>query len=304
MNEHRKHAYLIMAHNKPEHLKILLQLIDDKRNDIYIHWDKKSPELDKDWLLSNIKNSNVFFTQRMSVTWAGYSQLECQMMLWEDSHSKSEYGYYHLLSGIDLPIKTQDEIHQFFVDNAGTEYVHLAEHEEAFVDRLKYYYFFQEIYGRNHRSIYPGGLFVADIILLSLQKLFKVNRLKDEPFRIYKGANWCSITHELVSYILSNRGWIEKRCKLSRYSDEVALQTLVFNSHFSEKVYTNYNETPEDMGLRKIDWIRGQPYTYTLEDFDMLMDTNCLFARKFDIEESPEIVKKIEATISERQKDK
>ena len=36
----KKHAYLIMAHNNPYILKKLLNLIDDKRNDIYLHIDK------------------------------------------------------------------------------------------------------------------------------------------------------------------------------------------------------------------------------------------------------------------------
>ena len=37
-----KHAYLIMAHSDWNMLNTLLELIDDKRNDIYIHIDKKS----------------------------------------------------------------------------------------------------------------------------------------------------------------------------------------------------------------------------------------------------------------------
>lgn len=36
-----KHAYLIIAHHEFEILKKLVQAIDDERNDIYIHFDKK-----------------------------------------------------------------------------------------------------------------------------------------------------------------------------------------------------------------------------------------------------------------------
>lgn len=36
-----KHAYLIMAHNRPEMLKRLVDALDDERNDIFIHFDKK-----------------------------------------------------------------------------------------------------------------------------------------------------------------------------------------------------------------------------------------------------------------------
>lgn len=37
-----KHAYCIIAHNNLEQLQRLLLLLDDPRNDIYIHIDKKS----------------------------------------------------------------------------------------------------------------------------------------------------------------------------------------------------------------------------------------------------------------------
>lgn len=37
-----KHAYLIMAHKDPEQLKLLISLLDDPRNDIFVHCDKKS----------------------------------------------------------------------------------------------------------------------------------------------------------------------------------------------------------------------------------------------------------------------
>ena len=36
-----KHAYLIMAHHEFEVLGKLVQAIDDKRNDIFIHFDAK-----------------------------------------------------------------------------------------------------------------------------------------------------------------------------------------------------------------------------------------------------------------------
>ncbi|UVV53809.1 hypothetical protein NXY15_04150 [Bacteroides thetaiotaomicron] len=40
-----KHAYLIIAHNEFEILKRLIQALDDERNDIYIHFDRKAESL-------------------------------------------------------------------------------------------------------------------------------------------------------------------------------------------------------------------------------------------------------------------
>lgn len=36
----KRHAYCIIVHNNPDQLNILVDLIDDERNDIYIHVDK------------------------------------------------------------------------------------------------------------------------------------------------------------------------------------------------------------------------------------------------------------------------
>ena len=40
----KKHAYLIIAHTQPELLKILLKMLDDERNDIYLHIDSKAKD--------------------------------------------------------------------------------------------------------------------------------------------------------------------------------------------------------------------------------------------------------------------
>lgn len=40
-----KHAYLIIAHNEPNILKTLLLMLDDERNDVYLHVDARAVEL-------------------------------------------------------------------------------------------------------------------------------------------------------------------------------------------------------------------------------------------------------------------
>ncbi len=38
--DYLRHAYLILAHNEPKILQTLVEMIDDERDDIYIHIDK------------------------------------------------------------------------------------------------------------------------------------------------------------------------------------------------------------------------------------------------------------------------
>lgn len=54
-----KHAYLIMAHHEFEVLGKLVQALDDERNDIYIHFDKKV----KNYPLLKTKYTNLYILQ-------------------------------------------------------------------------------------------------------------------------------------------------------------------------------------------------------------------------------------------------
>lgn len=62
--------------------------------------------------------------------------------------------------------------------------------------------------------------------------------------------------------------------------DEIFLQSYVYNS---DKYKNNlYNDKDEDLGcMRKIDWLRGQLYVWQLKDYEELVTSPYLFARKF-----------------------
>ena len=49
-----KHAFLVMAHKDDEVLHTLMRILDDERNDIFIHMDAKKGGWDEHrcWLLS------------------------------------------------------------------------------------------------------------------------------------------------------------------------------------------------------------------------------------------------------------
>lgn len=57
-----------------------------------------------------------------------FSQIECEYRLLERA-TPQKYMYYHMMSGVDLPLKTQGEIHQFFDENYGTEYIQFESSE-------------------------------------------------------------------------------------------------------------------------------------------------------------------------------
>lgn len=289
-----KHAYLIIAHNQFYILEKLLLLLDDKRNDIYIHIDKKVKDFDFAYFSKLLTNANVTFIDRMSVNWGGYSLIKCEMNLLKTA-LKAGYQYYHLISGVDMPLKSQDEIHCFFDNHEGKEFIHFASQtkENEYRERCRYYYLLQEYYKKNVMiKILQKGL-------LCVQKLIRLDRVTKYQETVCMGANWFSISHELAKYLVEHENEIRKRYRFTACCDEVFVQTFVMNSKFKENVYLGIGEAGYESCLRYIDWKRGNPYVFRLEDYKDLMESEYLFARKFDVNIDKKIVDKIYRTLKD-----
>ena len=98
-----KHAYLVMAHHQFPLLQTTLRLLDDPRNDFFIHIDKKAGAVDFEEIRRAAPHSRVTFIERLSVHWGGYSQIRCELALLQAATQAGQYAYYHLISGVDLP---------------------------------------------------------------------------------------------------------------------------------------------------------------------------------------------------------
>lgn len=287
-----KQAILIMYHDDYDLLLKLLKLIDYKYIDIYIHVDKKVKDFDFLEIKKIVKASKVYFTKRLDVRWATYGQIECELELLKKA-SNNNYQYYHLISGVDLPIRKIDDIYNFF-KNQTQEFVGFSPLEtisELEISRIKYYHLFNNNYRSPNRikrkisSIFYHGL-------LKFQKEIKINRLRKQSLIIRKGCNWFSITNDLVKYVLSKENLIKKVFKYSHCADELFLQTLVYNSRFKDKVYCDGGNDCQG-AMRLIDWQRGTPYTFKEEDFELIKNSKMMFARKFSSRHI-EIIEKME----------
>lgn len=279
----KKHAYMIMCHNNFELLKKLLILLDDERNDIYIHVDKKAKDFDYKSIHFCVKKATLTQIKRINVNWGGYSQIKVELLLLEEA-VKKEHSYYHLLSGADLPLKTQNEIHDFFEKNAGNEFVaidRVSEFPGVFYDRIGQYHLLQDYIGRTQG--YGSALLeYFERVALKIQSFLHIKRKNLKYKKIYKGSNWFSITHKLAIHLLSREAEIKENFGLGLCADELFLQTIIMNSSFKENLVNDC--------LRYTDWERGTPYIFMMEDFESLLSCNKLFARKFDYTFAPEIV--------------
>lgn len=288
-----------MAYNQFYILEKLLQLIDDERNDIFIHIDKKVKDFNFNYFRNLVKKSNIFYINRYDIRWADISQTIGILSLLKESRKNGPYRYYHLLSGTDLPLKTQNEIHKFF-NNNNKEYIHFCTFENRINNMYKYnvYWFFTK-YLRG--GIKSKCLKALNKLSRCLQRMIlHIDRCKKDKLDIKVGANWFSITDELASYLLDNNEWILYRYKNTMCSDESFIQTLAYNSSmFRKRLSRNGKEDDNYLAcMRYIDWKRGNPYVWTMSDFKELMQSEYLFARKFDIDKDKIIVDKIYDTLN------
>ena len=78
----QKHAYMIIAHNEFDLLEILVRLLDDPRNDIYIHIDAKVKDFDFKSFQALTQYSRLRFTpRRISATWGDFSLVNTELLL-------------------------------------------------------------------------------------------------------------------------------------------------------------------------------------------------------------------------------
>ena len=140
----KRHAYLILAHKNFTQLRKLVELLDDSRNDIFIHVDAKAKFDKEEWKGSCRHSSLSFIEPRIHVNWGGVSIMRVELALLKAATEAGHYDYYHLLSGMDLPIKDQDTIHAFFDAHEGTEFMNYWKFKKSTFSRFHYYTIFPE----------------------------------------------------------------------------------------------------------------------------------------------------------------
>ncbi|MBP1617329.1 MAG: glycosyltransferase [Bacteroidetes bacterium] len=286
-----KHAYLIIAHHEFEVLQKLIYALDDERNDIYVHIDtkvQKMPEL--------TAHSSLLFVlnDRIDVRWGDISQIKCEYKLFENASMQGVYAYYHLISGVHLPLYSQDYIHDFFNKSFDTNcqlLSPLAESEAEVNDKLRRYNLFMRSYQHENpifRKLYQKMWWAA----ILYQNRFRI--LRNRPQKFIKASNWVSLTGDAVEYLLSIKKEVVRKYRFTRCADEFFVPSELANSAKKKK----WNLCFESR-LLKHEITLANAGVFTLSDFENLMDSECLFARKFS-GENMDLVEKIVAMLPSR----
>lgn len=266
-----RHAYLIMAHGEPELLATLLRRLDDSRNDVFVHIDRKADFEKVDY---SPRYSQIFYiSDRIDAAWGDFSLVEIEFALIKEALTRGVYSYLHLVSGVDLPVKSQDTIQEECRRLNGKEFIGFA--QNVSIDELQWRSQHKFLFSRKFQS---RSLFIRGVrsIYTKLQSLIGYHRSK---LGIKKGAQWWSITSDFAKYILQREDYIRKNFKSTYCPDELVFQTICWNSPFKDNIYRIDDEFK---GCRRyIPWNNGFLRPFESLDFEEMEASDFWFARKF-----------------------
>lgn len=262
-----KQAYLIIAHHEFEILQRLISILDSDNNIIFVHIDAKVKKLPH--LFTNKSILHVL-DQRIDVRWGHVSQIECELLLFESALKHGPFYYYHIISGVHLPIRPMKQINEFYERYSGYEIMHILEKCKG-RNNIKLGRFNIGIKNFKHKQSWVQRLVQLNwVILIKFQKIFGIFNNPNADY--VKSENWLSLTQDAVSYIVNHKNTIIKKYFYTLCGDEYFIATELTNANF--KIF-NSNKL-----LYQV-WNGESPTILTMDDYNQIINSDCLFARKF-----------------------
>lgn len=284
-----RHAYMIQAHTDQRQLAQLLRALDDERNDILVHLDKRCQDFGpQDFSCQRAQLR--FIEERVAVYWGDHSQLEAEFRLFAAARALGTHRIYHLLSGADMPLKSQDYIHDFIAAHPDTDFVGLwldpaARHDARY--KVARYHFGMKW----EKSLRQPQLSIALAKLRHLLAELLLQLRGPRPFigEPVKGSQWMSLSQKTLDFILSQQKQLLKRYRHMRCPDELFIASLLYNSpEHRARIYDAAHRTGD---LRYMLWSEesSSPRTLGIEQLEDLLASPMLFARKFSSDTAPEL---------------
>lgn len=276
-------AHLVITYTNPLQTERMIRRMQHPGFDFYIHVDKKI-DINSHAFLEKIPNVYLI-KDRVNVIWAGYNTVEATLRsVKEIFRSGKHYDYIHLMSGQDYPIKSPDEIHDFFSANKGKEFMEFAHFDqwaEESYPRIREYHL------TNFR--FPGRYYFQ----WAMNKFLPV-RKAPLSMEFYGSSMFWALTGDCLKYIVE---LLEKNAKLRRFmqftwgSDEFIFQTLVLNSAFKKNVIND--------NLLFLDREKGaaHPNILTFNHLQRMVQSSKFFARKFDLSKDSIVMDKLDQFI-------
>ncbi|MBN1427325.1 MAG: glycosyl transferase family 14 [Anaerolineae bacterium] len=296
-------VYFVMAHKNAEQVIRLINRLDDEDVHFFIHVDLKANDVYQAVCAALADRPNCQFVKRIRAAWATFDLVRIPLICIKAlCDSGLSYDFAVKLSAQDYPLTSNAVIKQTLSGYTGKQLIkHAPLPIDAWVDggwrRVRRYYF---TFG-SKLVVYPPYKFESSIekMVARLLSLFLLSERKiPHGYQVYGGEAWWCLTQPCIDYVnqfvTTPKGRdILRAFHFTRNTAELFMHTVVMNSPFKDTV-VNRN-------LHYIDWPTDQhnPEILDKTDFDKLIESGQLFARKFDVSIDSEILDMLDEHIKQ-----
>jgi hypothetical protein len=308
-----KIAYLILAHQYPEQLVRIVESRNTENTTFFIHINKKIENKIYNQFVKGLSHlPNVHFIKNRQVIYMfdfGHTQASLEGIK-EVIESKVDFDYLILGTGQDYSIKSNRSIENFFQENEGKIFLDYMENlvltdglwPNRGADNINYWH----VRLWKFRFVFPGPLNMSShnrycnsekpwykilsFLWDGVVPLFPIKRKFPEGFIPYRGSSYWCFPRDCVEYIYNflntpkGKGYVNY-FKYVDGPDEMFFQTLLLSSPLKDRVVND--------NLFFIDWENPnptRPRVFEACDFERLVNSPKLFARKFNITRDSEIL--------------
>lgn len=280
-----RQAILITAYHDSAQLQRLIDYFDSDF-EIFIHVDRHS-NLN---LNGHILASNVHIYSRYSTPWGSVNHLNAILLLICEAARHQNLDYFHLVTGNDYPIPPLSVFKNFCETHRNENYLEFfplprtAWDGEGGMERINYYWLQHWLQPTRNSVGYQ-----LTTMLIKIQRKIGLKR----PFNyfnnhLYGGGTYWSISRAMINHTieyLDGHPDYLRRFHMTKIAEEIFLPNLWVNSGLP---LTNNS-------LRYMDWHSdgASPKILDENDYDKLVSSGALFARKIQSGISDILIKKL-----------
>lgn len=278
-----KYAFLILAHTDPQQLRRLVNALDDPRFDMFIHVDAKTDINTFEFENYNLRHSKMTVLEKRRRTfWGDISLTEAMLDLYRKAHEAGDYSRFVMLSGLDYPIRSNDEIYDALSDLT-VEHIQALPLRENLAFKIRYV------------CVWKFGAFVTRCFLgLSRRNLLRHPeklKLRGKYAPVYFGSQWHALSRDCVEYMLNLLKTDRNIVRFFRFSyapDELLIPTIICNSDLRAAVLLDHYPEAYDFEelfrhLPAIHYLRrenSKVVVFTETEYAQLQVSGKLFFRK------------------------
>jgi hypothetical protein len=294
-------AYIISAYRLPDLLVRLVRRLEAPGHTTFIHVDAKTGDAMYRAMADPLRDRpGVYFLPRHACHWGDFGHVRATLKgLRALVSSGRPFDYVVLLTGQDYPIKSNAEIEAVLAEAAGQVFMDWMPvpndvWSDGGSDRFENWHF---RVGRR-RFAFPGAPFRnprLNALWTLPARLLRLRRSFPAGVQPFGGSSYWMMPADCARYVDE---YVRANPEFVRFfehvlvPDEMFFQTIVLNSPFRDRL------APDD--LRYIDWREDldHPRILTMAEFDALMRSPKLFARKFDPEVDAAVLDRIDGALA------